>query len=367
VEGIIYYPYIEVNQGPWLIRALLYWDAVATIVPHGYFGGAELETDSITARLLEAELLFKASPDDAEVSSVFRFCAYVDSLNEPELTRRQTAFNSGRTTRIHVSKLSSDVVEVLRSYGLAEQECVDEWVMVETLTAGEFMATLAMAMGHPESYFAQQSNTRWLPGTDRTERLLELLGGNGRLPSSPRELHEARVRLAERKQPLLAVLLGRLFPIPDDYEVDIDELAAFKRDFSPSLSQFRRRVENRVLEILRWDDVDEQIGAVDLIADEYEDEIRSAEDNLRQLRVQRITRSTVIQLARIGDVSGTLDRISKSAEQVAGGTDVVGPLAYAAFARLRLFEGFEGNRSAAIPFFVPPSNQLVDAMGYNSP
>jgi hypothetical protein len=373
MEGLLYYPYIEVPKNRWLIQSLLYWDKVATIIPVGIEPGIGADR-SLNDKLLERELLFQARPSEARRDCVDAWWDGLADLDKHELKRRQKAFKHGHTARIHVEKImySSSYRSACR-LGIAERQTqlrrstVDPWVQVERTTAAEFMGTLAMGMTSPNSSFTRRhGSVRWLPATDQPHQLLSLVGGAARFPESNEEFHQARVNLAERERKIQAIVLGRMFPMLDEFPTDLDELMVFKNEFGPELHRFRRHVEERVVEIMNIADFDLQVRSIDQIGDEFEDEISQAEAHLRLLGVSKVTRSTLIQLARSVDSTGTVKRLARGVEEVIGGPGgVTGPLAYAAFVKLRLFNSGEDGPSA-IPFIHVPDHPLIEAFGFNS-
>lgn len=96
------------------------------------------------------------------------------------------------------------------------------------------------------------------------------------------------------------------------------------------------------------------------MGDEFEDEIANAETHLLGLGVTTITRSTIVQLARHIDPSGFAEKLAKGAEEVLGVSDKpLGPLAYAALARLEVFG--RRDRPKALPILDAPSRSLVES------
>lgn len=372
MEGLLYFPYIEVPENDWLIRTLLYWDKVGTI--WATEGPWVYEEDSLSNRLMRAELLVAAFPVDADRNRSHLFIKHLRSLDEEELDRRKREFRAGNRTMVHEQKVQySDGYEWVESLGLAGktdrfQDPDQLFVQMEKRTASEFMASLALALSHPQSDFGEEGD-RWTPGTDQPVNLLTLLGGPAHFgdtesgdPNDIDKAHESRVRLQEREKGLRAVVLRSLFPVPAEQEMpSVEDLTSFKRDFGEQLVRFRRTVEDRVIDALRSDDPDLQRRQIDNLSSEVEDEVRKVEASLLKLKVGRVTRSTPVQLFRM--LSGSFDRSAARAEEMVSGE--TGPLAYAAFARHRLFQ--ERQAPFAMPVFAESDHLLVEQFGYNSP
>jgi hypothetical protein len=64
VQGALYFPLIRPAASPWLLRALLYWDQVATIVPTTWIHFPE-RLGAHTLDLVRRCLLSQAFPDDS--------------------------------------------------------------------------------------------------------------------------------------------------------------------------------------------------------------------------------------------------------------------------------------------------------------
>lgn len=361
MEGVLYYPYINVPNGPWLIGALLYWDGVATIAPYS----ARRSFNELTLELARLDLVTLVEPTDALGCISTGWWRYLEKLDPRVLEGRRRNFSEGGVVRLHEEKLFYDQsFAAACDLGLANppgSRGSGRWAEVESHTARDYMAALAIALTDPRSRFAgRQPSLRWLPATDGQQALLDLVGGESRFPERAEDWHTSRLRSDLRHASIRAVVLDRLFPVPDGAQIDALRLAGFREEFGPELRAFRRQVERRLLEIARLSDTDSQVREIDLLGDEFEDEILRAEAHLLELGVTKITRSTFVQLARHLDPSGVIDKIAKGAEEVLGVADKpLGPLAYAALARLEVFG--RRDRPHAVPILDAPSRSLVDS------
>lgn len=59
----LYYPTMNVPESPWLMRTLLYWDQVASIVPESM--QSEVSEHPFTRRLLDLGQLVLLDPSEA--------------------------------------------------------------------------------------------------------------------------------------------------------------------------------------------------------------------------------------------------------------------------------------------------------------
>jgi hypothetical protein len=347
VEGVLYYPYLSLPNGPWVITTLLYWDTAATIAPWR----ARDEFDALTRELVDSRLLSVANPDQGDPYFGEQWFRYVDGLAPGELSRRLRSFQAGNVVRLHRDKVTYQPgFERLVDLHLADAASLEDrsqpWITVEAFTAHEYMAAMAISLTGSQSHFSRYGNELWIPSTDSVNRLSWLCGEVG----IDDELHALRLEVHDSVSQLRAVVLNRLLPVPDGAQVDLESLSQVRRRFGEEMRQFRRFIEHRLLELATEPDPGRQLRQIDLMGEEFEDEIRRVEEYLRRAGVEKVTRSTLVQLARHLDVSGTADRISRAAEDVIGGqVKTVGPLAYASIVRMEVY----GRRTAPVIFELP--------------
>jgi hypothetical protein len=104
VEGLLYYPYIAVPQGDWLIRSLLYWDRVATIIPTERWEAHEI--GNFNVELMNRDLLTCAFPSDANTHLRGALIEnYIDALSAEEVAKRRDSFENGHSAQIHKEKM----------------------------------------------------------------------------------------------------------------------------------------------------------------------------------------------------------------------------------------------------------------------
>jgi hypothetical protein len=197
VQGVLYFPMINVPDSAWLVHSLLYWDAVGAIIPERYLDEPERLSES-TRALLREKLVLNAFPASAHSGFVNAFVEYLSSLDPEELRRRQACFQAGETTMLHLEKLLTPVLptELVRM-GLSDHPSY-EWVRIEGTTAREWMAALVLGLCHPYSrwtvHFKEQRQIdKWVPATDKPRSLDALLAGFGR--AEPLDAQSRRVRL----------------------------------------------------------------------------------------------------------------------------------------------------------------------------
>src|SRR5690348_8532661 len=103
MQGALYFPFIGVPETAWWTRTLLYWDDVATIVPDSFLRMPDLH-DPYTLELIQADLLYQASPHEAGESLGRNFRRFLNALPVREIDRRRQEFALGNVTRVHSDK-----------------------------------------------------------------------------------------------------------------------------------------------------------------------------------------------------------------------------------------------------------------------
>jgi uncharacterized protein DUF6236 len=173
-RAVLYYPTISIPDGPWLRRALFYFDEVASIVPRTVFYpdqmGPLLIPTSPEIDFLLAEGFFRAvSPEELHLKAGWEeahrfsreFLAAVDRFGYVPVAGR-------KPVRVHGGKLTATILGGLQSRGLVtydvtpEQPHWSEWLLVEENTARLYMAMLAQ-------YLADLDPEHTVPGTDSDE------------------------------------------------------------------------------------------------------------------------------------------------------------------------------------------------------
>lgn len=232
MSSLLYYPYINLPQTDWTIRALLYHDNIGSIVPIQYFHEPE-RYEHFMREVIKNGLINLIEPmavldEPWEVSK--QFIDYLDK--NQKFFRRQGKFCSSNATcrfrkencvQLHVNKFDNDVFYHLVQMGLAEKKD-DYWYNVEKKTANELMTFLATVIANKIDY---------QPATDRME-----LG----FSTTHMRTHEVELRTRQYKRDLI---LKNLIPYPK--QIDLTNLRRFKDRHRDLLNTFRSKVELLVL------------------------------------------------------------------------------------------------------------------------
>lgn len=157
MNNLLYYPYISVPKTDWLIRALLNYDNIASIVPYQYFVEPEL-FEPFMREVIQNNLIELVDPMDVinnsqEVNELF--LTYLHK-NHNKKARREKSYakfrnlqdfptkplSQEKALRIHAGKFDYSIFEELTKMGLAER-IDNDWFHVEEKTASELMTFLA--------------------------------------------------------------------------------------------------------------------------------------------------------------------------------------------------------------------------------
>jgi hypothetical protein len=346
MQGSLYFPFIGVPPTAWWTRVMLYWDSVGTIVPHAYIRNPELH-DPYTLELIRAGLLLQVLPDDAGSSLGSHFGKYLELLSDQEIDRRRRDFAAGHTTRVHYDKWLTYIgglVEVQR-LGLAaaaHSAYSGDWISVETSTAGEFMAALALSLCETAGASGWRSSDRnthetWVPTTNTREAINALMAGLEPVPQG--FLNADRIHMRIQGE-LCAVevrthLMERLLPVPDEV-VPIHELAEFRRRHGDLLPGLRRYIESKIDESIAITDPILRSRFMDRIEDEILQRSEEAEAYLNEQGFERVSRSSLLRVLKF--IPGLKDPI-ENAQDIAENLRTsqgfeAEPLAYLAFARV---------------------------------
>lgn len=211
-KNALYFPYINVPPDPWLMRMILYWDRLNSIVPFDHICRPEL-LDPKMRDLVASGLVHQLIPGQY-LYGMESFSLPFVSYAERWLKKRHG--NPGRNfSRIHMEKLDR-LHQPLREMGLL-RDGEYPWVQMPTPLANAFMSYLAASLGRLTEIDAA-------PITNSVP-----------LGSSLATTERSLIRDA---------LLEKLFPVPASSEhLTIDSVLAFKEKYSKHATRFRQRLE----------------------------------------------------------------------------------------------------------------------------
>ena len=230
-QSILYYPSINIEDGPWLRNSLLYWDNVCSIVPfesyEEYSPEVQYLIDRNVYRAIYPTDLFQHADYAEEFSDVIR------SRIEPQFSVRGKNVNTdtNRTTIhrnkiyspqlsdiIHYRKIPVDLFVMLTEQGYIKNLDDRGWLEMDKRVASIYMRTLA-------EFTAKYSDQDMVISTDT--------------PSKIRDIYQ---NLPKRSNSFcLSLILERCLPQPS-MEIGIEKLLDFKEHRKDELLEFRTKL-----------------------------------------------------------------------------------------------------------------------------
>lgn len=182
-----------------------------------------------------------------------RFEAWLANLGSAELHARQAALCEGKVEEIHSDKWLSmapalRAARELRLVSTTGASSGPGWIQVESRTANEFVASLAVALY--QTVVARTASgfpIPFLPATDQAECFRALTTQSRSVDEDRRADHQLTLRLEgdQRVRKVRTALLDRLLPIPEDLPT-VEQLECFRRRHGEKLPTFRRHLEERI-------------------------------------------------------------------------------------------------------------------------
>jgi hypothetical protein len=323
---------------------MLYWDNVATIVPQTYIQHPERH-ETYTRELVSVGLLHQALPEEAD-NLGRNFGKYLHRLSGQEIDRRRRGFNMGDVTRVHSDKWMANVggLKEIERLGLAVRNSPwprADWILVEVTTAAEFMAALALSLcesigARGWRYSDRGSAETWVPATDTPPAIRALMAG---LEPVSRTLDQGdrvhiRVRGEIQAAEIRTHLMESLLPVPDA-TISPVRIVRFRKTHGHRLPEFRRYLESMIDESLMITDPVLRARFMERIEDELLERTEEATAYLKELGLQRISKSSLIRVLKF--IPGLVTPIGVAQDLVESLRTSQGieaqPLAYLAFAR----------------------------------
>ncbi|MBK9148876.1 MAG: hypothetical protein IPM12_13795 [Flavobacteriales bacterium] len=260
---ILYYPYVEVpTAGPWIRKALLYWDRVAAIVPRSY--GYDRRPDRIFNPQLHELMVSGAFHPIDPMGMIGRSDQFRDEIfaavdHFEDLRARVVAQLT--YVPIYKDKSSWQIMDRLHHTGLVLEARDERLVLMESNLAALYMSALAKHIAANEEEFT-------IPGTD-DERYLRGLGGKGN-----------RGQL----EPVFATTFKSMIPVPHG-NVPLADILGFRERYAAELMSFRAAMDEHDDRVARTTDAEE----VKLVAQQLKERItRDVKDLGKAMKASRM-------------------------------------------------------------------------------
>lgn len=234
MRTVLYYPYINLPNNEWLLKALLYWDKISSIVPDEY----ALDPSDELKLLTEHGIYTPTSPSrlfwDGSLERVRRDFEndVLKSIGQC-LSLSKSANGSKRTqsirtkklpwaelgTEIHYNKLTGDLYEFMKENRLIKTRGNGKWLLMEQKTADIYISVLA-------DYLAKTADEPTVLGTDKDMYLFSAFGNK----------HADDSRLC------YSICLDTVLPTPVP-NTSIKKIIKFKEKRQDELLRFRKTLD----------------------------------------------------------------------------------------------------------------------------
>ena len=312
---VIYFPYIQVPDSPWLTQMLLYWDKVSSIVPSEFVGRPE-SLGAFMEALVREELVWQVEPRqyiDDMPRFAESFANYIVGLGS-DLSNRRNNLTEGVVSRVHIEKLGR-IGDQLCDLGLARSEGYP-WYEVDRDTAEEFMGYLATTLG-------QLPRIDSVPLTDSEDRLRHLISAGVRAPDIGTQLQTLRLQMLEE-----------ILPVPS-HTLEASEIRAFKDRHGTTLGEFRRLVEREIVDLANISDEQLRERRKSIFFEEAQERIEEIQGWMSGRGWRSVLRKLAGIVAAIPGVPPIFGLARAVQEAVTGGEEALPSraFAYAAFAQ----------------------------------
>lgn len=226
--NILYYPEINIPRTEWAVRAFLYYDEVAAIVPYKY----NMEPDLYEPFMREAVVNELIIPIDPMMN--LRYQEQVQKIFEQYVTSHMRSLEQRRgffhrmkhlkAFKLHEGKFGHSLYHSLEELGLAKYD-KNGWYDVEPHTANDLMYYLASVLANTMDYRLS---------TDRMSYSFSI-----------RYIHTPEYEIRHQNNRRNCIL-KELMPAPKNY--DLGRIKHFKETHRELLRTFRNHVEEIALD-----------------------------------------------------------------------------------------------------------------------
>ncbi len=246
-DNALYFPYISIPNSTWVMKTLLYWNRISSIVPIEYVDKPELHSEFML-NLLREGLVEQIFPQQ-HLYQVRGFEEEFINYISRKITHNRNSHKNKRFL-VHIEKLGN-LPSWLIERDLAEK--VDySWYAIEDWVAAPYMAYLANILGSiDEVNAAPVTDSQYL---SNYYQVYEKGGRNS-------DLSESR-----------DYILTQLLPYPDE-TISLDSLLRFKQDYGYLLPRLREKIEIYSSELSLIQDQEQRIARADTIISACKDDV----------------------------------------------------------------------------------------------
>jgi Family of unknown function (DUF6236) len=284
----LYFPYIDVPQSSTLLRVLLYWDSVGTIMPEA--SGANAWTRS----LIDAGLVVPVAPGAYVAAAAPEFVNGFEALIEELIDTSR----DHPPVLIHFEKTDREIRKLLIERGLATRDTTrpgrpDDrhrpgwgWLKVDGRIGSLYMAYLAL-------YLARHPDIRREAITDQRQYF------EATWPSG------SRIGQTQTIDRMRAAVLRGVLPAPAE-PVELTELVDFKERYGSQLLALRREVEARVVECAREPDPEFRRRLCESTSDDLRERVTEISQRMAERRWPTAEGAVTSTLLSMSAVAGAI-------------------------------------------------------------
>lgn len=231
-QSILYYPTIDIPDGPWLRNALLYWDSISSIVPYRNYSDLSPELQYLRncgtyEPIFPQDIFTSEYALDFEKTIISRLGrqprekkSFADSkYSGAAAMHRKKMYAPALCESIHYRKISSRLFEyLLKNNFISIEDTYGDWIEIEAHTASIYMRTLA-------EYAVKCHMKDMVIGTDCTRHQSDLY---------------TRTTLRQNSA-CISVSLNDCLPQPS-MDVGYEELLDFKQSHMEELAELRNKL-----------------------------------------------------------------------------------------------------------------------------
>lgn len=261
MKTILYYPNIDLPNNEWLLKALLYWDEISSIVPNSYHNCA---TSPEMAYLMEEGVYQPISPLQAILgaggNTYKLFSEEVINAVEYYLRENKHREIPQNLKLFHEDKLNWEIHRYLEKRGLIIGKDWP-WLYVDEKIVMIYMSVLV-------KYLLKIAKTPMVLGTDQRDYFC-----------TPYQIGDSH-----KKQVCLSMCLEDVLPVPQA-GVSIEKIIKFRNKRQLELLQFREQLNNFETAISSCQNIDEIYMQVSHFKDKIIKEVLEQEKLLKDERI----------------------------------------------------------------------------------
>lgn len=219
MSKVLYFPYISLPKSNWMIRTLLYWDEIGSIVPISYSREPK-KLEPFMRELVAANLVKQIFPSDYIHNISDYDDAFLDMIDSSTYRQIISSRHNEKYNyiKIHIGKLGKIGSELVKRR-LAKR--IDyEWYYVDTNIGHMFMTYLATLIGGVSGYNPITDNRVVMDNFINTDL---------------NQMEYSRTKI-----------LSNILPGPTEIN-SVDELYNFKGKYQNELIRFRNKIETIIL------------------------------------------------------------------------------------------------------------------------